>query len=46
VWLSIFTIGWPILFAALIGLTDTIVDIRARFASRTNLPTNRPPNNE
>jgi hypothetical protein len=46
VWLSIFTIGWPILFAALIGLTDTIVDIRARFASRTNLPTNRPPNDE
>jgi hypothetical protein len=44
VWLSIFTIGWPLLFAALIGLADTIVDIRARFNARPNLPTNRPPN--
>jgi len=44
VWLSIFTIGWPLLFVAVMGLIDTIVDIRARYAARSNLPTNRPPN--
>lgn len=45
VWLSVFLIGWPVLLVAMIGLTDSFVDYRARFGGGgTNLPTRRPPN--
>jgi hypothetical protein len=43
-WLSVFLIGWPVLFAALIGLADSFIDIRVRFGGAKNLPTHRPPN--
>jgi len=43
-WLAVFLIGWPVLLAALIGLADSFVDIRARFVRGTNLPTHRSPN--
>jgi hypothetical protein len=33
-----------VLFAALIGLADSFIDIRARFGAAKNLPTHRPPN--
>lgn len=45
VWLALFMLGWPLLFAAVLGLADTLIDIRARFAGGgPNLPTHRPPN--
>ena len=43
-WLAIFLIGWPILLLMLIGLSDSFIDFRARFAGGTNLPDNRNPN--
>jgi hypothetical protein len=39
-WASVFLIGWPILIAAIIGLTDSFIDYRARFAAPgSNHPT-------
>jgi hypothetical protein len=35
-WAGVFLIGWPILFAAVIGLADTFIDFRARFGAPTN----------
>jgi hypothetical protein len=43
VWLSVLVLGWPLLLAALLGLTDHFIDLRGRFAARADLPTQRPP---
>ena len=32
-WIGVFTIGWPILIAALVGLADSFIDFRARFGA-------------
>jgi hypothetical protein len=32
-WVGVFTIGWPVLIAAIIGLADSFIDFRARFGA-------------
>ena len=32
-WIGVFTIGWPVLIAALVGLADSFIDFRARFGA-------------
>ncbi|MEX2127177.1 MAG: DUF2232 domain-containing protein [Xanthobacteraceae bacterium] len=46
VWLAVFVLGWPLLLAAMLGLADSFIDLRARAArgGPTNLPTHKPPN--
>jgi hypothetical protein len=43
-WLAVFILGWPLLLAAMLGLADSFIDLRARAAhGRPNLPTRKPP---
>ncbi len=32
-WIGVFTIGWPVLIAAIVGLADSFIDFRARFGA-------------
>jgi hypothetical protein len=45
-WIAVFLLGWPLLLAALLGLGDGFIDLRARAARRgpPNPPARRPPN--
>jgi hypothetical protein len=44
VWVAVLVLGWPLLLVAMLGIADSMVDIRARLArGPRNLPTNRSP---
>ncbi len=42
IYASIALLGWPMLLAALFGLTDSIIDLRGRMAKKSGPPVHRP----